>query len=240
MPGVGAVHRHAVREQADHGRLALGHVVAGEGDLARRLEQRGVDGDVGVAGLLLPRVLLGPVPLLAHQPAEALLVHRQALLGRHLQGQVDREAVGVVELERLRAGQHAGVLALGLLHRHVEDRGAGAEGVGERRVLRVDDPVDVGRVAAQLGELLAHRVDGGLGQLVHEPGARRRAAAALRAATAAAGCGCCGAAAGGARSCRPRCRAAPRPRSASPRCARGRRRPAARRRCAGRCRSPAR
>ena len=175
----GPVHRYAIGEQADHRRLPLGHVVAGEGDLARLLEQRGVDRDVGVAGLLLPRVLLGPVPLLAHQAAEALLVDLQALLGRHLEGEVDREPVGVVQLERLRAGQHAGVLALGLLDRHIEDRGAGAEGVGEGRVLGVDDPVDVARIAAQLGELVAHRLDGGLGQLVHEPGAGRRAAAPL-------------------------------------------------------------
>src|SRR5438045_6964924 len=43
--------------------------------------------------------------LLGHQPPEAFLVHLQPLLGRHLQGQVDREAVGVVQLERLLAAQ---------------------------------------------------------------------------------------------------------------------------------------
>ena len=48
---------------------------------------------------------LGAIPLLGHEPPETVLVDVQALLGRHLQGQVDREAVGVVQLERLGAGQ---------------------------------------------------------------------------------------------------------------------------------------
>ena len=51
------------------------------------------------------RVGLGALALLLHEPAEALAVDLEPLLGRHLQGQVDREAVGVVQLERLVAGQ---------------------------------------------------------------------------------------------------------------------------------------
>ena len=38
---------------------------------------------------------------LVHQLLEALVVHRQALLGQQLLGQLVWEAVGVVELERL-------------------------------------------------------------------------------------------------------------------------------------------
>ena len=56
---------------------------------------------VRVAGLLRLRVGLGPLALLLHQAGEALAVDLEALLLRHLQGQVDREAVGVVQLERL-------------------------------------------------------------------------------------------------------------------------------------------
>jgi hypothetical protein len=41
--------------------------------------------------------------------------------------------------------------------------------------------VNVRRVAVQLGELLAHRVDGDRGQLVHKAGRRGRPATALRA-----------------------------------------------------------
>ena len=48
---------------------------------------------------------LRPGALLVHEPAEALLVDGEPGLGRHLQREVDREAVGVVQLEGLVAGQ---------------------------------------------------------------------------------------------------------------------------------------
>ena len=80
--------------------------VAGEVGGAGAVGDLAVGGEVGVAGLLGAGVGLGAVPLLLHQPAEAVLVHRQALLGGHLQGEVDREAPGVVQQERLVAGQH--------------------------------------------------------------------------------------------------------------------------------------
>ena len=44
--------------------------------------------------------------LACHQCAEGRLVNGQACLGGHLQREVDREAVGVVQAEGLRAGQH--------------------------------------------------------------------------------------------------------------------------------------
>ena len=130
---------------------AVGLVVAEELDLAGLLQEPPEDRDVGVAGLLRRGVGLGPVALLLHQAAEALLVDLEALLGRHLQGQVDREAVGVVQLERLVAGERGAGLALGLLHRHVEDRGAGAERAEEGRLLGVDDPWICGASALSSG-----------------------------------------------------------------------------------------
>ena len=177
-------HRHAVDQQAEDGRLAGDLVITGEGDRAGPLEHLRERGDVGVAGLLLRRVPLGAFPLLGHEPAETVLVDVQALLGRHLQGQVDREAVGVVQLERLGAGQRGGVLAADLLDRRVEDRGAGAQGAGERRLFRVDDRVDVGGNAPQLGVQLAHRLQRDRGELGHEAVARRRGRAAAATVTA--------------------------------------------------------
>ena len=106
---------------------------------------------VGVLALLGPRVRLRPVALLGHQPAEALLVDREALLGRHLQGQVDREAVGVVERERLAAGQLGLAARLGLLRGDVEDRRAGAQRLPERVLLGVGHGRDALPVALQLG-----------------------------------------------------------------------------------------
>ena len=58
-------------------------------------------------GLRWRGVGLGPVALLGHEAAEAVLVDLDALLGGHLEGEVDREAVGVVQRERLLAGERA-------------------------------------------------------------------------------------------------------------------------------------
>ena len=60
-----------------------------------------------------------------HERAEAVLVDRQPGLGGHLQGQVDREAVGVVQLEGLVAGQHASRRRFESGHRRLEDPRAG-------------------------------------------------------------------------------------------------------------------
>lgn len=77
--------------------------------------------------LLCFGVSLGALPLLGHQPPEALLIDRQALLGRHLQGEVDRETVGVVQREGLVAGDRGAASALELTDGEVEDLGAGAQ-----------------------------------------------------------------------------------------------------------------
>ena len=73
-------------------------------------QQPPVGADVDRAGALGAGVGAGAVALLLHERAEALLVDGHALLGGHLEGDVDREAVGVVQLERLLADS-AGVPA---------------------------------------------------------------------------------------------------------------------------------
>ncbi len=122
------------------------------------VEDRPVRAAVRVADLVLGRVLLGALPLLGHQPAEAVLVDREPLLGGHLQGQVDREPVRVVQLERLVAGEHRAARPLGLRGRQVEDPRAAGER-GEEGVLLVahhgPDAVELGD---QLGVGRAHRV----------------------------------------------------------------------------------
>ena len=122
--------------------------------------QRAVRGGVGPAALLGARVGLGPLALRGHQPGEALAVDRDALLGRHLQGEVDREAVGVVQLERLLPLQRGGAaLARGgphLPHRGVEHDGAGRQGAPERLLLRVGGGRDPAEVGLQLGVGLRH------------------------------------------------------------------------------------
>ena len=101
--------------------------------------------------LLGLRVVLGALALLVHQPAELVLVDAEPLLGRHLEGEVDREAVGVVQGERLVAGQPG---AAGPLHRSrrlVEDRGARPQRLAERVLLGVGDGGDPFPVVVQLG-----------------------------------------------------------------------------------------
>ena len=90
-------------EQAGDRALALDLDVPGEHRLAGLVEDPAVRGQVAVPDPARLAVALGPLALLVHQPAELRLVDREPLLGGHLQGQVDREAVGVVQFEGARA-----------------------------------------------------------------------------------------------------------------------------------------
>ena len=121
-------------DQRGDRRLAGDLGVAGELSTARS-PAPAVQRQVQVAGLLLLRVGLRPGALLGHQPAEPRLVDLDALLGRHLEGEVDREAVGVVQLERLVAGQLTRCPPLRVGHRDVEDRRPGPQRLPERVLL---------------------------------------------------------------------------------------------------------
>ncbi len=70
------------------------------------VDEFAVSGQVGVRLLAGGGVGLGALPLFGHQAAEALFVDGQAGLGRHFEGQLDREAVGVVQREGVGARQH--------------------------------------------------------------------------------------------------------------------------------------
>ena len=129
--------------------------------------------DVGVTGLLGARVGAGALLLLVHEGAEGGLVDVHALLGGHLQGQVDGEAVGVVQLEgaaarheraRGGAGPPPGGVPGGTLgggHRGVQDGGAGGQGAPEGVLLGVGDLADRGPLRLQLGVGGPHGVLGG-------------------------------------------------------------------------------
>ena len=91
-----------------------------------------------MAGLLRLRVGLGPLALLLHEPAEPVLVDRQALLGRHLEREVDREAVGVVQLEGVSlADSRCDPSRRVCCAARVEDLRARAQRLAERVLLRL-------------------------------------------------------------------------------------------------------
>ena len=91
--------------------------------------------------------------LLLHELAERILVHGHVLLLHHLAGQVDRETVGIIELERIRAGEHTLVLGLVLGEQVGKDVHAGIDGLGEILLLVADDAGDIRLLLAQLGIL---------------------------------------------------------------------------------------
>ncbi len=158
----------AVDEDADDRRLALGVAVADELGLADLVGDRPVGAGAGVAGLLGLGVGLGALPLLLHQAPEAVLVHGKALLGGHLQGEVDREAPGVVEQERLVAGEDRATGGLGVADGGVEDVGAGLQRLEEGVLLGEGDLLDALAVGDQLRVLLAHHRDHGVDEVVHD------------------------------------------------------------------------
>lgn len=148
-----------VHEEADDAGLVGGGVVSGEVGGARAVGDLAVGREVGVALLLGLGVGLGALPLLLHQAAEALFVHGEALLGGHLQGEVDGEAPGVVEQERLVAGKYLAALGLGVGDGGVEDVGPGPQSLEEGGLLGERDGLDALAVGDQLRVLLAHRLD---------------------------------------------------------------------------------
>ncbi len=200
-PGVGLlaaalrVERRAVEHDLDgRPRTRRGHADAvddepddpGLGDEVGVAQERGASGGVehlavgravGVPRLVRLGVGLGPVALLGHQRAEALLVDREPGLGRHLQRQVDREAVGVVQLERLLARELRTAALLRGGGGHVEDLRAGGEGLQEGVLLdghHRGDPLELQRqLGVGRGHLVPHDLgEGGQHRLVdaQEPG----------------------------------------------------------------------
>ena len=93
--------------------------------------------NINVSGLLGASILASTLLLLVHQLREALFIHAHALFGRHLEGQINREAVSVMQRKRVftaEGGRRMRLLARfpGLLDCRVQDRRARGEGVHER------------------------------------------------------------------------------------------------------------
>ena len=147
-----------LRDRRDGGRL-LGRLVAGEGG---RLAALGEGGDlvalaVGGAAARAARA----AALLVHKLLEALLVDAHALLGRELERELQREAVGVVEQEGLVGADALLARRLGARDDVVEQPHALLERAPEGLLLAREPHADRVRVLVQLGVCVAH-------QLAHE------------------------------------------------------------------------
>ena len=99
---------------------------------------------------------LRALPLLQHQLVKAVLIDGQALLGGRLQGELDRESVGVVQGEGNLRGQLAVSGQLGGLF--IEQLGARYQSAVESGLLRNRDTPDPVEVGDQFGIRRTHRV----------------------------------------------------------------------------------
>ncbi|CAB4852624.1 unannotated protein [freshwater metagenome] len=95
------------------------------------------------------------------------MVDLDPLLGRHFQGEVDRETVGVVQCECRVPREPRAASALNVGHRDVEDRGPGAKGLKERGLLALADAANTSCTRNELGVLRAHREHRGIDELAH-------------------------------------------------------------------------
>ena len=152
------VHAVAVLEQRDHRGLVVQALVAGKVGHALELHR---------AALLGPELAggAGALALRLHLAVEARLVHFQGALARDIRGQVERETVGIVELEQQVAGNQ---LAVELVDGLVEDAHTLLYGLGETRLLHLEYALDVLLGPAQLRVGLAHLFVQGVHQGIKE------------------------------------------------------------------------
>ena len=85
-----------------------------------------------MATLLRLRIGAGAVLLLLHERAERLFIDAQSLLGGHLKGEINREAIRVMQREGLITADDRAARLLGARYSRIENRRALREGAAER------------------------------------------------------------------------------------------------------------
>src|SRR5439155_18873055 len=140
-----------VLERSDLGEH-LGLLVADEFGL-----EAGARGELGRPRFLAARAGPRPLALLRHQARERLLVDRDPTLQRELSGQLEREAVRVVETERVLAGDR---VAGGDL---LEQPEAALQGLREALLLGAHDLLDLAAVGLDLRVPRPHLLDDDVG-----------------------------------------------------------------------------
>ena len=112
--------------------------------------------------------LAGTLALLVHLLVELSLIQLHALLLHHLQGQVDGEAIGIIQLKGVGTGE--GALPLGLVLREhiIENLQAAVDGLCEVLLLHADDLGDIVLALPQLGVVALVLVDDGVTHGIQE------------------------------------------------------------------------
>src|SRR5690606_35115687 len=106
--------------------------------------------------------------LLVQRLAESLDIDRDPGIGRQLDGQVDREAVGIVQPERFGAGDLLVFRLRCLLEKRIEPVHAGRQGATERLFLVLQRTQDYAAALAQLGILVTKVLDDNFSDLAKE------------------------------------------------------------------------
>ena len=149
LPGGQRIDRGAVAVERDHPAFLGQRVVTVEHRLGAGIAQ--------ASGRLEAGRGARAAALLVHRRVEPCLVDRDAALAAHVGGEVEREAVGVVQRECGFAGQHlrAGLARFG--QRRLEDFHAVLERLGETLLLGLQHLRDVALLLRQLGIGIAHQ-----------------------------------------------------------------------------------
>ena len=144
---------------------SLGMVIADElggGHVAAELDAGPAQVAQGLTGLA------GADTLLLHLLVEALAVQGHALVLHHLGRQVDGEAICVIQLEGVGAGEHRLALSLVVRQQLVEDLHAAVDGLGEVLLLGADHLSDIGLLLPQVGIGGLVLMDDGLHHFIQE------------------------------------------------------------------------
>ena len=153
-----AVDSSTCLEQGNDLAAAAGAFVAEEAGVGVDLDQRVVIHAEGAGGT-------GALTLRFHLALEAFFVHRQLALAGDVGSQVDREAVGVVQLEHHIARNDRALQAGQIL---LEDLQALLQGLGELLFLGLQHALDMRLLLLELGEGFAHLGHQGGDDLVEE------------------------------------------------------------------------
>ena len=152
-------YRYPLAVDKDAENLCLGGQFVEAGELRRAgVDQVTVFRQIGMRLFARGRIGLGALALLGHQATEAFFIDTQAGLGGHLERQFQREAVSVVQRERVGTRKDGGARGLGRTGRLVEQPRARCQGAVERGLLGDRDAVDPVEVGDEFGVRRAHRV----------------------------------------------------------------------------------